>query len=88
MRLLTSALIEESVALLAVVDGNDPGTLFEVGYARARAIPVVIMAETLRAEDLVMFEGSGCTVTRDISSAVYHLVWHALRGVRVNALAS
>lgn len=65
-------------AVLAIVDGEDAGTLFEVGYARDRGIPVVALAENPRPESLTMLEGSGCRVTRDFTTAVYHAVWAAL----------
>jgi nucleoside 2-deoxyribosyltransferase len=74
--------IKSSAAIIAVLDGHDSGTLFEVGYARALGIPVVAIAESFQPEELVMLRGSDCTVTTDIASAVYHLVWNVLRGAR------
>jgi len=65
-------------SVLAIVDGEDAGTLFEIGYARHQNIPVVVLAENPRFEALTMLEGSGCRITRDLTSAVYHAVWAAL----------
>jgi nucleoside 2-deoxyribosyltransferase len=65
-------------SVLAIIDGEDAGTLFEVGYARDRGIPVVALAESPRPETLTMLEGSGCRITRDFTTAVYHAVWAAL----------
>lgn len=33
--------IEEAAAVVAVLDGSDPGTLFEVGYATKKGVPVI-----------------------------------------------
>jgi nucleoside 2-deoxyribosyltransferase len=65
-------------AVLAIIDGEDAGTLFEVGYARDRGIPVVALAESVRRESLTMLEGSGCRIVRDFTSAVYHAIWAAM----------
>jgi nucleoside 2-deoxyribosyltransferase len=61
--------------VIALLDGADPGTLFEVGYARALGIPVVALAERLEAENLTMISGSGCEVVRDFTTAVYRVLW-------------
>ncbi|MGY2982682.1 PfkB family carbohydrate kinase [Bradyrhizobium sp. USDA 4508] len=61
--------------VLALLDGADPGTLFEVGYARALGIPVVALAERLEAENLTMITGSGCLVTHDLATAIYQVLW-------------
>jgi nucleoside 2-deoxyribosyltransferase len=64
--------------MIAIVDGEDAGTLFEIGYARDRGIPVVVLSENPRPEAMTMLEGSGCRITHDLASAVYHAVWAAL----------
>lgn len=61
--------------VLALLDGADPGTLFEVGYARALNIPVVALAERLEGENLTMIAGSGCDVTHDLATAIYRVMW-------------
>ncbi|WP_253609900.1 MULTISPECIES: nucleoside 2-deoxyribosyltransferase [unclassified Bradyrhizobium] len=61
--------------VLALLDGADPGTIFEVGYARALGIPVVALAERLERENLTMIAGAGCEVTQDLASAIYHVIW-------------
>ena len=65
--------------VLAIVDGEDAGTLFEIGYARSLGIPVVALAEAPRPESLTMLEGTGCTITDDFTTAVYGAVWSSLR---------
>jgi nucleoside 2-deoxyribosyltransferase len=69
------AAFRECDRVLALVDGADPGTIFEVGYARALGLPVVALAETLSSEDLKMIEGSGCLVVNDFATALYYTAW-------------
>jgi nucleoside 2-deoxyribosyltransferase/sugar/nucleoside kinase (ribokinase family) len=63
--------------VLAIIDSADPGTLFEVGYARALGKPVVALTETLTEEKKKMFAGSGCTCTDDFATALYLTAWAA-----------
>ena len=65
--------------VLALVDGSDPGTWYEVGYARARSIPVVLLAEAVNERDLTMAQGTDCVITRDLCSAAYHAVWASMK---------
>ena len=67
--------IDASQAVLAILNGADVGTVFEVGYAVARKLPVVALAQNMRSEDLKMVEGTACTVVEDLVSAIYHVVW-------------
>ncbi len=62
-------------SVLAIVDGEDAGTLFEVGFARSIGIPVIALAECPKSESLTMLEGSGCKITDDFTTAVYWSVW-------------
>lgn len=64
-------------AVLAVIDGEDAGTLFEVGYARSRGIPVIALAEAPKLESLTMLEGTGCFITNDFCTSMYEAVWRA-----------
>lgn len=73
--------LEDCDAVLAVMDGRDPGTLFEVGYARARGIPVVLLAESVMEGDLTMFTGTGCEVAPDPATAAYKAVWTTMSGL-------
>jgi len=66
-------------AVFALLDGLDPGTLFEVGYARSRGTPVVGLAEAVPQSALTMYEGSGCFITPDFTTAVYRAGWEARR---------
>lgn len=71
--------IKSSQAMLAVLDGSDPGTLFEIGYARSQNIPVVVLAENVMTSELTMMLGTGCEIVDDFSTAVYRSVWAACR---------
>ena len=62
-------------AVLAILNGADVGTVFEVGYGVARGLPIVALAQNMRVEDLKMVQGSGAYVVEDLVSAIYHAVW-------------
>jgi hypothetical protein len=61
--------------VLAILNGSDAGTIFEVGYAIAKGIPVVALAQNMRPEDLKMPQGVGCVIVSDIATAIYQAVW-------------
>ncbi|MDO8473396.1 MAG: PfkB family carbohydrate kinase [Dehalococcoidia bacterium] len=61
--------------VLALVDGGDVGTIFEIGYARAKHIPVVAFAQNTSEGDLKMLSGSGCIIVNDFVTAIYHTSW-------------
>ncbi|MGD0091804.1 MAG: PfkB family carbohydrate kinase [Planctomycetota bacterium] len=67
--------LKECDRVLALLDGADPGTIFEVGWARACGLPVIAYAESLPDEALKMIAGSNCRVVRDFASAIYHTAW-------------
>lgn len=71
--------IESSHLVLAITDGLDPGTIYEIGYARARGKPVVVYTERHQGEGMKMMEGSGCTLCHDYTSAVYSTLWEAVK---------
>lgn len=64
-------------AVLALVDGVDTGTVFEIGFARALNKPVVALAESTGEEALKMICGSGCDVVSDFVTAIYRAAWAA-----------
>ena len=67
--------LEDCDAVLAILNGGDAGTIFEIGYAVAKGTPVVALAQNVRPEDLKMPEGSGCFIADDFVTAIYHAVW-------------
>jgi nucleoside 2-deoxyribosyltransferase len=71
--------LKKSSVVLAFIDGCDPGTIFEIGFARSKDIPVVALAENPKHGDMTMLEGSGCLLTDDFSTAIYRAVWESQR---------
>jgi len=71
------AALKECDSVLALLDGLDSGTLFEVGYARAIGLPVYGFAQITPEEDLKMVAGSGCTVFADFVTCLHHCAWGA-----------
>ena len=67
--------LDDCDRMLALLDGADPGTLFEVGYARAKGCAVIAVSETLSPEQLKMVVGSGCRHTDDFATAIYLTAW-------------
>jgi nucleoside 2-deoxyribosyltransferase len=66
--------------IFAYLDGIDVQTLYELGWARQRNIPVVCFSEKPNPNDeaLKMVRGSGAIVTGDFSTAIYQTHWAAL----------
>lgn len=66
--------------VFALVDGLDAGTIFEIGHARSRGIPVVIYSERHQGgESLKMMEGTGCILCCDYTTAIYTALWEAVQ---------
>jgi len=64
-------------AMLALIDGGDPGTLFEVGYARRRGMPVIAFSQHEPEEALKMLQGTDCRIVDDFATAIYRTAWAA-----------
>jgi hypothetical protein len=62
-------------AVFALLGDYDPGTVFEVSFARALGKPVVAVLGPTGSENTTMFVGSGCEVFDDYVSAIYNAVW-------------
>lgn len=73
--------LQHSGLVLALLDGLDSGTIFEVGYARALGIPVVGIAEAVDANALTMILGSGCAVANDLTTGLYSACWQLMGDV-------
>ncbi|MEV6267579.1 PfkB family carbohydrate kinase [Kribbella sp. NPDC051936] len=65
-------------AVLALLDGADPGTVFEVGWATKASIPVIGFCGHPPAHEWTMLRGTGSTVTDDLPTAVYQAGWAAI----------
>jgi len=71
--------IHNSDLVLALTDGLDSGTIYEIGYARALDKPVVVYSERHKDESLKMMEGSGCIICTDYTTALYSTLWEAVK---------
>jgi len=71
--------IEECDLVLALTDGLDAGTVYEIGYARALRKPVIVYSERHKGESLKMMEGSGCTLCDNYTTALYNALWEAVK---------
>lgn len=67
--------IDSSSLVYAILDGLDSGTIFEIGYARAKGISVIVLAENLTGESLTMPTGSGCKIFSDFAASLYACCW-------------
>lgn len=61
--------------VLAILNGLDPGTIFEVGYATSLQIPIVVLAQNVKDEDLKMIVGSKVTIVSDYCTAIHKTIW-------------
>lgn len=72
--------LEASDIVFAILNGLDTGTAFEAGYAVKKGIPVVVLAQNVRDEDLKMLIGTKCEVVDDFASAIYRALWKLPKG--------
>jgi Nucleoside 2-deoxyribosyltransferase len=71
-------LLERSDVVLALLDGLDVGTIFEMGYARAFQKPVIVLSQrALHELDQTMIVGTDCAVYEDYVAALYATAWSA-----------
>jgi nucleoside 2-deoxyribosyltransferase len=71
--------VDSADILYAVLNDYDPGTIFEIGYAISKHIPVVIFIENKTPINMTMFEGSGCIIESDFATSIYKVIWEASR---------
>lgn len=72
--------IKKCDLLFAIADGLDPGTIFEIGYARSIEKPVVIYSELHSGEEaLKMMEGTACEIYQNFTTAIYAARWKAVQ---------
>jgi hypothetical protein len=69
--------LDSSVSVLAIMNGSDAGTVFEIGYAVAKRKKISIYADRNLTSDLTMVIGTDCSVFADYCSAVYTAIWDA-----------
>lgn len=69
--------LNDSNVVLAVVDGLDSGTLFEIGYAVSKGKKVVAYVQNESKKSLLMLEGTHCDIETDFTTAIYKASWYA-----------
>ena len=65
-------------SVLALLDGADSGTWFEVGWAHRANIPVIGYCEPQSHGELKMAVGNDIEVHTDFSTAIYRAIWAAM----------
>lgn len=73
------AAIDNCDLLFALLDDMDPGTLFEIGYAKAQGKTVVIYTSQADNESLKMMRGSHCLIFHDLTTAIYSACWETYK---------
>jgi nucleoside 2-deoxyribosyltransferase len=68
--------LDKSDIVFAIIDGLDPGTLFEVGYAISENKKVIAFVQKEGEESLKMLEGTDCSIERDLTTALYKIYWN------------
>lgn len=71
--------LEKCSAVLAVGNNFDPGTTFEIGYAKAIHKPVFIYISYFDPKDIVMFKGTGCYTSDNLVTIIYQTIWEIIR---------
>ncbi len=71
------AAIRECDAVFAILNGSSPGTVFEVGYARALDKPVFCVTQNMRDVDLKLPKGAGVYFHDDYVSALFQIAWRS-----------
>ncbi|MEO7211830.1 PfkB family carbohydrate kinase [Mucilaginibacter sp.] len=71
--------IERCDLLVAIADGLDSGTMFEIGYAVALKKSIIVFSENEQEESLTMLKGTNCIIESDFSTLIYKTVWEAFK---------
>lgn len=68
--------LQKADNIFAIANNFDPGTIFEIGYARALNKNVYMYLEYSDKKDLVMFDGTGCIISNKIDYLIYKAIWN------------
>ncbi len=71
--------LAECASVLVLADAARTGPFFEAGWATRAGIPVIVASSDPDPTRFTMLRGSGATIVRDLSTAVYHSIWLGLR---------
>ena len=67
--------LDECDVVFALLDGFDPGTLYETGWAARENIPIVCFASEVHTKETKMLVGMGAEVHTDLTSGIYRSIW-------------
>lgn len=67
--------LDASSIVFAVLDGLDAGTLFELGYACSKEIPIIGFVQNENEDALLMLTGADCEFVEDLTTAIYKTYW-------------
>jgi len=67
--------LDDCDVVFALLDGFDPGTLYETGWAARENIPIVCFASEVHTKETKMLIGMGAEVHTDLASGIYRAIW-------------
>lgn len=67
--------LDDCDVVFALLDGFDPGTIYETGWAARENIPVVGFSSEVHSKETKMLVGMGAEVHTDLSTAIYRAIW-------------
>lgn len=70
--------LHDCAILFALISDNDPGTLFEIGYAISLGKKVIAFSQNSRSQDHTMLLGTECEIHDDLATALYHTAWASM----------
>lgn len=71
---IDNARLDGCNAVLALSEGVDLASIFAAGVARVRNLPIVVLAEDARKPRLDLWQGTGCEIASDLSTAVFRAI--------------
>ena len=63
--------LQNADVVVAILNGNSPGTIFEVGYAAALGKPVFCIAQNVSRNDLKLPIGTKCSIHEDFVTGLH-----------------
>ena len=63
--------LQKADVVVAILNGNSPGTVFEVGYAAALGKPVFCIAQNVSENDLKLPIGTECSIHQDFVTGLH-----------------
>ncbi|MCL6385723.1 nucleoside 2-deoxyribosyltransferase [Pectobacterium carotovorum subsp. carotovorum] len=69
--------IDNCDSVYAVLDGYDPGTIFEVGYATAKGKNITLLCENIEKTNLTMFMSPNIEIENDYVTSIYKTIWRS-----------